>query len=253
MTRIDHNAAKFFLRLLITPCVLCPAIAHAFEPLWFNQNSITYQQGNHYRVVDHEQEIWTFEHLSVWSWGDMFFFYDELHEQNIDRSGYYYEWSPRLSLGKLSGSDLSTGPVEDVLVASTYERGSDGFNAWLLGLGLDWKVPGFAHFESNLYYRDTEGLQGDTWQVTLAWVLPFAIHNLDFLFDGYTDIRGSEGFAESDLNFNPQLKIDIGNVFGYPEIFYGGIEYSYWNNKFGIEDTDERNVSGLLKLQYSFH
>lgn len=231
---------------------LCSTHVLADSPLLFNLNSLTYQQGDHYRVVDHEQEIWTFEHLSVWTWGDLFFFYDDLHEQNANRSSYYYEWQPRLSLGKLTSWDFEIGPMRDLLIASTYERGSDGFNAWLLGIGMDWKIPGIDYFSSNLYYRDTEGLGGDTWQATLVWTIPFSILRFDFLFDGYTDIRGDEGMAEADLNFNPQLKLDVGKIFGFPQILYGGIEYSYWNNKFGIDGIDERNVSGLLKLQYSF-
>ena len=238
-------------------CVLIGGIgpmAHAQSPLSFNLNGFSYQHGDHYRVVDHEQDIWTFEHLSLWNWGDMYFFYDDLHQQNLDRHDYYYyyEWSPRISFGKLTGQPYELGPVRDVLLSSTYERGSDGFNAWLLGFGLDWTVPGLDFFSTNFYYRDTEGLEGDTWQTTIVWTFPFSIRNLDFVFDGYTDIRGDEGLAESDLNFNPQLKLDLGKLLGYPQILYGGIEYNHWNNKFGIDGVNERNVSGLLKLQFSF-
>ena len=241
------------LSSLLCALLLCIATQiHADSPLLFNLNSLTYQQGDHYRVVDHEQEIWTFEHLSVWSWGDMYFFYDDLHQQNVDHHDYYYEWSPRLSFGKFSDQSFEFGPVRDVLLSSTFERGSDGFNAWLLGFAFDWNIPGLDFFSTNFYYRDTEGLAGDTWQTTIVWAFPFSIRNLDFVFDGYTDIRGDEDDAKGDLNFNPQLKLDLGKLLGYPQVLYGGIEYNHWNNKFGIDGEDERNVSGLLKLQFSF-
>ena len=139
-----------------------------------------------------------------------------------------------------------------MLIASTFERGSDGFNAMLFGLGVNWDVSGFNHLSSNIYYRDTEGVKSETWQLTIVWDIPFSLGEFDFMFDGYTDVRGSEGTSEADVNFNPQFKLDIGKFIGFSNHLYGGIEYSYWNNKFGINDVDERNVSGLVKLQATF-
>jgi|LWDU01.1.fsa_nt_gi nucleoside-specific outer membrane channel protein Tsx len=138
-------------------------ISVADSALLFNENSITFQRGDNYKVGDNEQEIWTFEHLSVWNWGDVFFFYDNFKEQHTGHSGYYYELAPRLSLSKVTGRSFSAGPVNDVLIATVFERGSDGFNAWLMGVGFDWNVPGIAYFATNFYYRDTEGVAGDTW------------------------------------------------------------------------------------------
>src|SRR3546814_2823481 len=68
----------------------------------------------------------TFEHASGWTWGDMFLFVDNKWYNGISGSDghtYYGEFSPRLSLGKISGADLSFGPIKDVLISATYERG----------------------------------------------------------------------------------------------------------------------------------
>jgi nucleoside-specific outer membrane channel protein Tsx len=235
--------------------VLClysmPFSSSASDALIFNDNSLTFQQGDRYKVGDNNKEIWTLEHLSVWNWGDVFFFYDHLIEQGNDHSGYYYEVAPRLSLSNLTGNSFAAGPVKDLFLATTYERGSDGFNAWLLGASLDWDIPGFAFLSTSTYYRDTEGLAGDTWQATIVWNIPFTVGALDFQLDGYTDIRGNEGRSKGDVNFNPQLKVDLGALLGFPKILYGGVEYSHWDNKFGIEGVDERNVSGLLQVKFA--
>ena len=182
----------------------------------------------------------------------MFFFYDDLKERHTEHSGYYYEVSPRLSLSNISGEEFSIGPIKDVFLAATYERGSDGFNAWLVGVSLDWTIPGVAFISTSSYYRDTEGLAGHTWQHTLVWNIPFSISEFDFQFDGYMDVRGDEGRSKADVNFNPQLKVDIGKIFGVQKLLYAGIEYSHWDNKFGIKGVDERNVSGLIQAKFSF-
>ncbi len=128
----------------------------------------------------------------------------------------------------------------------------DGFKAHLIGPGLTWDLPPFAYLETNLYYRDNPDLSGGTWQFTAAWVMLFELDPLGFLFDGYTDIRGSEGEAGPDLNFNPQLKLDVGRLFGYEEMIYAGFEYYHWNNKFGIDGVNERLLSPIVQARISF-
>jgi len=240
------SLASITLVIFLLPCSL-----QAGDALLFNESSVTFQHGDNYRVGGKEQSIVTVEHLSVWSWGDVFFFYDDLHNDNTGHSSYYYEVAPRLSLSKLTGRPFSYGPIKDVLLASVIERGSDGFDGLLFGAGLDWNVPGVAFFSSNFYYRDTDDVAGNTWQTTFVWNVPFNVNGVDFVLDGYTDIRGAEGLNKGDLNFNPQLKVDVGKLWGYPKVLYGGIEYSYWNNKFGIDDVNERNVSALIQMKFT--
>ncbi len=204
---------------LIAFCLLMQYLppAGALEN-FFNVTALTLQQGDGFEVGDSRRQIATLEHYSLWNWGDVYAFYDRIHEDDSGRYSYYGELSPRLSLSLL-GLDTHGGLFKDILLAGTLERGSGGFEANLIGTGLTWDLPPFAHLESNLYYRDTKGLDGSTWQLTLAWVLPFATGPLQWQLDGYLDLRGAEGAAASDLNFNPQLKLDIGHFFDAPGHF----------------------------------
>src|SRR3546814_215484 len=102
------------------------------SPMLWQNNSLTYLYGKNFAVDsaggkegDIQQTI-TFEHAIGWTWGDMFLFVDNKWYNGISGSDghtYYGEFSPRLSLGKISGADLSFGPIKDVLISATYERG----------------------------------------------------------------------------------------------------------------------------------
>jgi nucleoside-specific outer membrane channel protein Tsx len=70
---------------------------------------------------------------------------------------YYGEFSPRLSFGKIFDRNLAFGPIKDVLLAMTYERGEGDNEAYLIGPGFDLNVPGFNYFTLNFYLRNTEG------------------------------------------------------------------------------------------------
>ena len=230
---------------------LCFISAPAIGAPLFNINSLTLQQAEHFEAGDPEREILTVEHASVWSWGDLFLFYDHTEQRTNDDDDYYYEVSPRFSLS-LFGLNTRSSATKDILIATTLERGSNDFEANLIGLGVTWNLPHFAHLSTNLYYRDNPDLSGNTWQITAAWSLPFKTGSLDWLLDGYIDSRGGEANRVTDFNFNPQLKLDVGKFIDLPGKVYAGIEYYHWNNKFGLDGVDERVVSPLLQARFSF-
>ncbi len=136
------------------------------SPMLWQNNSLTYLYGKDYKVDagDIQQTI-TFEHASGWTWGDVFLFVDNKWYNGISGSDghtYYGEFSPRLSLGKITGTDLSFGPIKDVLISATYERGEsqdDGTpnQNYLLGPAVDLAIPGFDRFSLNTYYRKPDG------------------------------------------------------------------------------------------------
>lgn len=229
--------------LLAGALVANPASA---EMLWSNF-SVSYLTGQQYEFTPNgDMQVVTIEHASGHSWGDNFLFIDRTMPDDGD-SSFYGELSPRLSLGKMTDSDLSFGPVKDVLLAGTWEMG-DGFDNFLYGVGLSLDVPGFKYFNVNVYAvnNDTEA---DDEQLTVTWAYPINVGEQEFLIDGFMDWSSATEDNRSELNFTPQLKWNAGKVMGLKNPLYVGIEYAYWNNKYG-SSTDERNASLLLKWHF---
>ncbi|SEQ03576.1 Nucleoside-specific outer membrane channel protein Tsx [Amphritea atlantica] len=216
------------------------------EMLW-SSFSLTYLNGSDYEVGDPDRQVVTVEHASGHSWGDNFFFLDRLESDN-GNSENYMELSPRLSLSSLTGNDLSFGPVKDVLLAGTWESG-EGFDNFLAGVGVSLDVPGFQYFNANLYRANNDKSSNDT-QLTLTWGLPFSLSDAEFLYDGFIDWTTSESDKASEMNFTSQLKWNAGKLIGTKAPVYVGVEYAYWNNKFGIDGVDERNPALLLKWHF---
>jgi nucleoside-specific outer membrane channel protein Tsx len=241
--------------------------AMAADLLQWQDNSLTYLNGIDFKVDPPRQQTLTFEHASGWSFGDLFIFVDGIKYNTEATNGagdghtFYGEISPRLSLGKLSGSDLSFGPIKDVLLAATYEFGEDDVDSYLLGPAIDLKVPGFDFFQLNTYYRETDGKRDGSgvWQITPAWSYTLAVGDSDLVIDGFMDwVVDNDDSYHANLHFNPQIKYDLAKAMGWGKRFYVGVEYDYWSDKYGIDDdsvlgdeilggTDQSAISLLLK------
>lgn len=253
--------------------------------LWQN-NSVTYLYGKDYKVNPPIQQTLTFEHASGWSFGDLFMFFDQINyngkgdPSNGDTS-WYGEISPRLSFGKIFDTNLAFGPVSDVLLAMTYERGEQGdtgfddqtTEAYLIGPGFDLAIPGFDYFQLNFYYRTPDGTTGQPsgqYQVTPAWAMTFPVGESDILFDGFMDwvwnnkdaTASRPNAVHANLHFNPQIKYDLGKALHWgPKQLYVGVEYDYWQNKYAVDDnsflgdkilggTDQNTASLLVKYHF---
>ncbi len=217
--------------------------------------SLTYLRGHHYEVGDSDRHILTFEHAAGFSWGDSFLFWDHAWFDDGD-SDDYGEWSPRLSLCKTKLYCLNNGTggfIEDLLLSATVEVG-DGFVNWLYGGALQLKVPGFSYFNVNVYRRANEDM-ADNWQTTLTWALPFQLGEQHFLFDGFLDWASTSDDQRSNLNWTSQVKWNVGQLWNLEHPLFLGVEYVYWTNKFGIQDspalrTDESNLNFLFKVHF---
>ncbi|WP_314407959.1 outer membrane protein OmpK [Pseudomonas kuykendallii] len=266
--------------LIVAGGLLAAGQAMADGPLLWQGNSLTYLNGHNYKIDAPIQQTVTFEHASGWTWGDIFFFVDSIHfngkgnDNGNDDSTLYGEFSPRLSLGKLTGKDFSFGPVSDVLLAMTYEFGEGDNESYLYGPGFDLKIPGFDYFQLNFYYRQPDGdrVPDGAIQITPAWSYTLPVGDSDILIDGFMDWvvnnkeAGSNHPEQSDyhanLHFNPQIKYDLGKALNWGEKqFYVGIEYDYWSNKYGIRDggfvsenfvgkTDQNTYSVIAKVNF---
>ena len=62
---------------------------------------------------------------------------------------------------------------------------------------------------------------------------------------------GSEKDAQaSELNWTTQWKWNAGKHISPDTRLYLGVEHSVWNNKFGLKNQDENNVSALVKYHF---
>ncbi|MHA6287449.1 outer membrane protein OmpK [Maricaulis sp. CAU 1757] len=215
----------------------------ADSPLEWHSENVQVLRGSGYRLGPTDRSIITLEHASRWSVGDLFIFTDIAFDNNGD-AALYGEITPRLSLGRLTGRDWSTGPVRDVLLAANYERGEAGLQRYLAGLAVDLDIPGFRFVRLHGFYRDDPRRSGSTVQATLVWNAPFEIGGQRFLAEGFSDLAGAEGHGVANQLVVPRLLWDIGALADRPGRLYAGLEHQYWHNKFGVDGVTE-NVTQL--------
>jgi len=240
---------KLLKKLKLSVCFVGLGLASSAvqaEMLW-SDFSVSYLSGDQYKVGDKSRQYLTVEHASGHNWGDTFFFSDRSKAKDGTRDS-YYEFSPRLSLGYVTGNDLSFGVISDVFIASTWEQGAS-FDNYLLGLGVSLKLPGFNYFTANVYQANNSAWDNDQ-MLTLTWGLPFKLGGGDFLYDGFLDWSNSSDTQAAEMNFTSQLKYNLGGMLGTKSPVYIGIEYAFWNNKYGISGIDERSTSLLFKWHF---
>ncbi len=219
--------------------MLPAAPVHAEE---FSTTSVLYQYAGNLRdpyygnnAVDGKVTTITFEHFGVWDYGDNFFFVDLLSGRLADFNGndagtgsrIYMEWSPRVSLSKVSGAALQYGIVKDLYLAGQINRNGEGFMVEMIGAGTDLALPGFAYFNLNAYSRK-DNFNARTYQVSFAWGMPFAIGPAPLLFEGYFDIAGTDNDGE-DINTQPRLWVEALHVKSGK--LYAGVEWFYHRNR----------------------
>ena len=225
----------------------------------WQDSSLSLLTGNNFEVNPEKQTTVTFEHVSGWSFGDVFMFMDvtEYHDSDAGK-GFYGELSPRFSLSKLTGKPFELGPVKDFLVATTFEFGKGNVESFMIGPAVDLTIPGFDFFKLNFYKRFTDNNRdGEVIQISPIWSLSTNFAGSSLIFDGYIDWNiYDDGSYEDNIHFNPQLKYDVSKRFGYGnKKLLIGIEYSYWKNKYGVKDsssfdTNQSATSFILKTHF---
>lgn len=216
--------------------------AWANDLLQFSDFRVTAQGGGDFVLEPSHMTTLTLEQSTGWNIGDVYWFVDQSWYANgPDASGnassWYGEFSPRLSFAKLSGRAPGEGLIRDVLIAATLEHGRDArlTTAQLIGLGVDFNLPGMDYANANVYARKQvhEG-DFDTWQLTLAGARHFSIGGQRFLVDGFIDYVAPGGSRHWNLHVSPQVKWDLGARSGSPGRWYAGVELHYWKHKFGV-------------------
>jgi nucleoside-specific outer membrane channel protein Tsx len=233
--------------LVITLCygIFAAAPSRAQNIFDWQTTNIQLLRGNGFESdVAPNQTIFTFEHSHGWALGDNYLTFDAVvgHPDLINA-----EFSPRLSLSKMTGVDLSYGPVADVLFSATWEK-ARRYDAYLWGGAVDWNLPGFSLAQLNFYVRDNPDVSGTGWQVTPVWSIPFTAGGTSWSFDGYFDWADGEDGAEN-FHTQPQILMDIGPLTGLAETghAYAGIEARYWHNAYAVEGLNEFAPQIMIK------
>ncbi|WAJ69826.1 DUF5020 family protein [Catenovulum adriaticum] len=227
------------------------SVAAVAKPIW-SDNSISFLHGqNHsdFYSDNSEQNVVTLEHVSGYNWGGLFLFVDRTEKKDTP-SGFqtystYGEIAPDISLSYLTGSELKWGAIKDVTLSGTYEFGGQIDN-YLYGVGVDWDLPYFNRFSSKLYYASNDVTKNDI-QLTLTWGYQLPIDSVEVTFDGYLDWSSARSDHKSDFHFNPQLLVNISPMVGLTNSkLEVGFEYSYWNNKYGLDILEDESVFSLM-------
>jgi nucleoside-specific outer membrane channel protein Tsx len=231
-------------RILLIAAFTAMSIPAQAKTIW-SDFSLSYLNGSSYEAGDTDREVYTFEHVSGTTWGSTFLFFDRLEFSNGDNET-YGEFTPRIRISELDGF------IKNVYAVPSMEMGvfnspgfSNSFTNYLYGVGVDLAVPHFDFFQASAFYRNNE-FGDNNYQLTLVWGLPLG----PLYYDGFMDWTTSTDQAESSMNLTSQLKYDVAPHIGLDSKLFVGIEYVFWNNKFGIDGIDERNVNLLVKFHF---
>ena len=234
--------------LLSAFLIFAAACASAGDP--WSATDIQLLHGDGYKFGSSQRTTVTIEHAQGKDGDDIYMFVDLIDRDDIGSEVYgeiYGQkslWQPKN--GPLGNVSLSLGLNADS------EPDNDPYVAYLAGISLDFKIPGFSFFQLDVHAFKEDGLDSFGWQFTPVWDVPFRLGRLGFRFRGFADILTADTNRNHQWNVitQPQLLLDVGQMFDHANHFYAGVEYQYWHNKFGVRGMDERLPN--VMLMYAF-
>ncbi|MCL2912186.1 ion channel protein Tsx [Shewanella corallii] len=250
-----------------TKAILCSALllsapaAQSEELIQWWDVSVTALYGQNYDLApSHDQTGLTFETAGGWKYGDWFAFQDVTffngNNGGVDDST-YGEITTRFSMGKIFGMQ-AMGPVSDLSLALSLEEGKGDVETLLYGLGMDLDVPGFTYLNLNTYRRHALNSNGnitDGWQLSPSFRIDIPVGSSKLIIDGYIDwvFATDDDAFEPHFHFNPQIKYDLGQLLmgdAKADKFLVGIEYDFWENKFGVDGIQQNTFSVIAKYHF---
>ncbi len=226
----------------------------------FSVTEFHYQGGGalrpHRVSPDGFQHVMTFQHASAWNYGENFLFVDmQCCAGAVANRDVYLEWYPYVSLGAVTGRNISWGFIRDVGPLGGLSWGAQSRILKITpGFRFQLDLPGFAFANIDYQYQmdRSQGLaaggapkEGNSHTFDFNWGLPFEIGGGAFSFEGHGEWQSSRanefgGRFPYWILLQPQFRFDVGNaLFSQPGRFFAGIEFQVWTNKFGFRDADE--------------
>jgi len=207
----------------------------------------------------------TYESFSANKVGDVFGFFDYMLANDTmlftnDKTAFYGEFSPRLSLSYVADKDLSFSIFKNFFIASQINAGTGAdFRAGLIGLGTDLDIKGFDYFSVNLYYKYVElvlpdpfngfvdtDVTRDTAQLSAAYGAYFG--GTKFSLAGWSDWTGYSFQAQN------QLLYDL-HTLENKSIFQVGVEHLYYyeiKNDFTGSYKSNRPISNTWQVMLKY-
>jgi hypothetical protein len=237
----------------------------------WSDTSLSWRKGNAFREPfnrrDIGKDIFALTHASGYKYGSNYVNVDFLLSdsndpgsltQNDGAQEAYMVYRHTLDIGKLSGKDFKIGAVRGFGATIGFDvnvKNDVGYNSrkrmLVAGPTVMWDVPGFLN-TSVLLLNESNAPSGAFPPVSLvrerytydlhpmlsaSWGIP--VSDL-WKFEGYANVIASKGKDEvgfdtgPETNIDMQLMFDAGAALGRKKnMFRIGIEYQYWNNKFG--------------------
>lgn len=237
----------------------------------WSDTAISWRTGSDFREPfnpkDIKKNIFALTHASGYKYGSNFFNLDLLQSDSNDPGSLtqkdgaqeaYLVYRHTLDIGKLRGSDIKFGAVRGVGATLGFDwntKNDVGYNSrkrmLVAGPTLMWDVPGFLNtsilvlHESNApsgafppisnvrgrYTYDAHAMLNAVWGIPIGSL---------WSFEGYANVIATKGKDEvgndtgTETNVDMQLMFDAGAAMGHKKgVFRVGLEYQYWNNKFG--------------------
>ncbi|MDX5417810.1 MAG: hypothetical protein LPK09_01240 [Hymenobacteraceae bacterium] len=186
----------------------------------------------------------TFEHFGDLGAFEHFGFADLYNDASLAAPNLYMEWYPKLSLSRATKSEVSFGPISDVLLGGGINvlfGGSEDFFAYTAGPAFKFRIPGQGLLQLETYfYKEHGSAYNGTYQITPSWDIPLPIsERVRLRARGFMDFIGDRGPGTTQYLTQPQLFVDMGNFWNKPGKVYVGSEWRYWRNVVGIEGLNE--------------
>ena len=286
------NKKNLVLKSCLAIAMISGATAHAAD---WSDTSISFRTGSKFAEPfnpdDVKKNIIGLTHVSGYKYGSNFFNVDFLQSDSKDPGSLnqtagaqeaYMVYRHTLDIGKLQGSDIKFGPIRGVGATFGFDwntKNDVGYNSrkrmLVAGPTLMWDVPGFLNTsilllsESNApsgafppisnvksrYSYDTHAMLTANWGIPIAGVASFEGY-ANFIAKKGKDEVGSETGAETNIDM--QVMFDISGAVGAGKnTLRVGVEYQYWNNKFGNTSASTfgkgyKAQTPMLRAEYHF-
>ena len=145
---------------------------------------------------------------------------DDRFKYQDSKSDFYAEFSPRLDLSKITGTDLSFLFVKKIYLAFQYNLGEE-YKAYLYGLGSSLDIPGFNVFDLNIYKKN-QNIGENNYQFSINYTTK-KIYNI-FHINSFID------WTELDFLTEQQFLFDVAKPFKTHNLYIGG-EWHYYRQK----------------------